>query len=207
MNEVRYMISDAAKLLDVEAHALRYWEEELDLKIPRNEMGHRYYREQEIKVLEKIKLLKDKGFQLRAIKMEIEGMNDEKEEKSLEAKTDKVRPLSLVKAKNDSSGAETVVAEMSSQEKMQQFREIMGEIIGEVIRNNNEELCQNIGYTVSEQVLKEMDYLARDKEERDEERYRRLDEIIREIQKGRQEAAATEIAKAKEKKKKGFFRH
>ncbi len=207
MNEVRYMISDAAKLLDVEAHALRYWEEELDLKIPRNEMGHRYYREQEIKVLEKIKLLKDKGFQLRAIKMEIEGMNDEKEEKSLEAKTDKVRPLSLVKAKNDSSGAETVVAEMSSQEKMQQFREIMGEIIGEVIRNNNEELCQNIGDTVSEQVLKEMDYLARDKEERDEERYRRLDEIIREIQKGRQEAAATEIAKAKEKKKKGFFRH
>lgn len=31
MSDVRYMISDAAKLVDVEAHVLRYWEEELDL--------------------------------------------------------------------------------------------------------------------------------------------------------------------------------
>lgn len=81
MKEVRYMISDAAKLIDVEAHALRYWEEELDLKIPRNEMGHRYYREQDIKMLEKIKMLKDRGYQLRAIKMEIDAMQEEKEER------------------------------------------------------------------------------------------------------------------------------
>ena len=33
MSEVRYMISDAAKLVDVEAHVLRYWEEELELPI------------------------------------------------------------------------------------------------------------------------------------------------------------------------------
>ena len=26
MSEMRYMISDAAKLVDVEAHVLRYWE-------------------------------------------------------------------------------------------------------------------------------------------------------------------------------------
>lgn len=194
MKEVRYMISDAAKLLDVEAHALRYWEEELELKIPRNEMGHRYYREQDIKILEKIKLLKDKGYQLRAIKMEIEAMQEE----------EKVRTLSLVKRK-DSEPA-SPVAEMSAEEKMQQFKEIMGQIIEQAIRNNNEELSQNVGEAVSGQVLKEMDYLARDKDERDEERYRRLDEVIREIQKSRQEAAATELVSVKEKKKKGFFR-
>ena len=33
MGEVRYMISDAARLVDVEAHVLRYWEEELELPI------------------------------------------------------------------------------------------------------------------------------------------------------------------------------
>lgn len=43
MEKVRYMISDAAALAGVETHVLRYWEEELDLTIPRNEMGHRYY--------------------------------------------------------------------------------------------------------------------------------------------------------------------
>lgn len=203
MNEVRYMISDAAKLLDVEAHALRYWEEELDLKIPRNEMGHRYYREQEIKMLEKIKLLKDKGYQLRAIKMEIDKMQSEKQQEA--EKEEKVRPLALVKGKNESK-EDTLVAEMSAEEKLQQFRQIMGEIIEQAIRSNNEELCQSVGDTVSDQVLKEMDYLARDKDERDEERFRRLDEVIREIQKSRQEAAAADQIKTKEKKKKGLFR-
>lgn len=198
MNEVRYMISDAAKLLEVEAHALRYWEEELDLKIPRNEMGHRYYREKEIKMLEKIKDLKDKGYQLRAIKMEIEEM---------EAKGEKVRPLALVKKEGKELEADHGTGELSPAEKMQQFREIMGEIIEQAIRNNNDELCQNVGEAVSGQVLKEMDYLARDKDERDEERFRRLDEVIREIQKSRQEAAAADVVKLKEKKKKGFFRH
>ena len=34
MEKVRYMISDAASLVNVESHVLRYWEEELDLNIP-----------------------------------------------------------------------------------------------------------------------------------------------------------------------------
>ena len=33
MDTKRYMISDAARLVDVEAHVLRYWEDELELPI------------------------------------------------------------------------------------------------------------------------------------------------------------------------------
>ena len=33
------MISDAAAMMHVESHVLRYWEEELELDVPRNEMG------------------------------------------------------------------------------------------------------------------------------------------------------------------------
>ena len=40
MGEIRYLISDASKKVDVETHVLRYWEEELGISIPRNEMGH-----------------------------------------------------------------------------------------------------------------------------------------------------------------------
>ena len=43
MKENKYTISEAARLLSVENHVLRYWEEELELNIPRNELGHRYY--------------------------------------------------------------------------------------------------------------------------------------------------------------------
>ena len=48
MDEMRYTISDAAKMVKVESHVLRYWEEELELDIPRNEMGHRYYTKENI---------------------------------------------------------------------------------------------------------------------------------------------------------------
>ena len=68
MSETRYMISDASRLVDVEAHVLRYWEEELELPIGRNEMGHRYYTEENIRLFRHIKALKDGGVQLKAIK-------------------------------------------------------------------------------------------------------------------------------------------
>ena len=38
MNDTRYMISETAKITQVEPHVLRYWEEELGLAIKRNEM-------------------------------------------------------------------------------------------------------------------------------------------------------------------------
>ena len=42
MSEQKYLISDTAKKLGIEPHVLRYWEDELELTIHRNEMGHRY---------------------------------------------------------------------------------------------------------------------------------------------------------------------
>ena len=57
MKEERYIISDAAKKLSVEPHVLRYWEEELELHINRNEMGHRFYTEEDMKQFEGIKYL------------------------------------------------------------------------------------------------------------------------------------------------------
>ncbi len=39
MDEVHYLISDASKKVDVEAHVLRYWEDELGLEIPTKRDG------------------------------------------------------------------------------------------------------------------------------------------------------------------------
>lgn len=62
------MISEAAKQVDVESHVLRYWEEELGLKIGRTEMGHRYYTDDDIQLFRCIKKLKDEGMLLRELK-------------------------------------------------------------------------------------------------------------------------------------------
>ena len=68
MGEVRFMISEAAKQVDVESHVLRYWEEELGLTIGRTEMGHRYYTNDDIQLFRCIKKLKDEGMLLRELK-------------------------------------------------------------------------------------------------------------------------------------------
>ena len=193
MNEVRYIISDAAKKVAVEPHVLRYWEEELDLKIPRNEMGHRYYREKDIEMLTLVKQLKDKGFQLKAIKAEVE---------ALEAK----HTFSVTNYEPPES-APVELSDVDREEKLAQFRIIMSEIIGQALRENTQNLSNTVSSEISETLVKEMDYLVRAKEEKEEARYQRLDELIREIQRNRVEAAATQMELEKsEKRKLGFFR-
>ena len=50
-----YTISEAAKVMEVEPHVLRYWEEELGLDISRNSMGHRIYTDDDLKTFRAIK--------------------------------------------------------------------------------------------------------------------------------------------------------
>ena len=58
MDTKRYMISDAARLVYVEAHVLRYWEDELHLEIPRDRKNQRYYTKLHIEMFQKINELK-----------------------------------------------------------------------------------------------------------------------------------------------------
>lgn len=64
-----YTISDAARKVEVEAHVLRYWEEELSLAIARNEQGHRLYSVENIEQFCRIKHWKEQGLQLKAIRL------------------------------------------------------------------------------------------------------------------------------------------
>ena len=61
MGDNRYRISEAAKKLNVEDHVLRYWEEDLGMDVPRNELGHRYYTDVHIDTFLRIKELKEQG--------------------------------------------------------------------------------------------------------------------------------------------------
>ena len=69
MEEKRYTISEASDLLELESHVLRYWEEELNLNIPRNEMGHRYYTKKEMDILRKLKNLKAEDCNLKPLNL------------------------------------------------------------------------------------------------------------------------------------------
>lgn len=68
-----YYISEASKLVQVEPHVLRYWEDELSLAIGRNEMGHRCYTREDIERFQQIRYLKEQGLQLKAIRLFLHG--------------------------------------------------------------------------------------------------------------------------------------
>ena len=188
MDKQRYMISDAAALVKVESHVLRYWEEELDLTIPRNEMGHRYYTKENIGQFFKIKEWKEKGYQLKAIKILIHnGGNEEllhQMPEFQESSTQMERKEGLMTQANDQMPVNKEVADNTR--RMEQFQAMMTEIIRNAIEENNENLSKEVGEEVRTRILKEMNYLAREQEDAQEERYRKLDALIRQNMKVKQ---------------------
>jgi DNA-binding transcriptional MerR regulator len=216
VEEVRYMISEAAKRVDVESHVLRYWQRELALPISRNEMDQRYYKESDIELLKKVKHLKDQGFQLKAIKMILSNLNSpdspdfDTQGQDMENREDKVIELfrkdklleneegtSLI---TDGEGHEIKEEETS---KMGQFQAIMNHIVLSALKENNSVLSEEISTNVTGGVIKEVSYLMRLQEEKEEERFKKFDMTLREYQKSRMLAAATTD---KNKKKSKFFK-
>ncbi len=217
MEKVRYMISDAANIVHVESHVLRYWEDELELNIPRNEMGHRYYTKENIAEFQRIKELKEQGYQLKAIRMivhngPIEGLTAEAPipvgqaplsageaaaipqpvqpvaaqpaavaqpvQQSMQQSVQPVQPAAPQQLPVKTT-AESPQSILNNTDKMAQFTELMTEIVGKALAANNEELGQSISEEVGKQVIKEMNYLMREREEAEEDRFRRLDAAIR----------------------------
>lgn len=275
MKERRYIISDASKLIEVESHVLRYWEEELGIDIPRNEMGHRYYTDYYIELFKRVKELKDGGFQLKAIKMlipELTNMNT-RENESIEGlreelfnrltdygeaavddsgdntftgngenanntnnafaensenvnnvnnafannggndidnnvamndkdKTDNStlsnvkdkeeiynnveRKSELMTTDNESQGN---ISERTNNGKLEQFQSIISEVVSNALKENTGMLGKEVSEIVSDNVIKEMDYLMHIREKQEEERFKKLDETIRSCQLHRKESA------------------
>ncbi len=192
MEKVRYMISDAANIVNVESHVLRYWEEELALDIPRNEMGHRYYTKENIEEFQKIKDLKEKGYQLKAIRMivhngDLVASTVEKAADAAVGTLPKNQPpegalvaAPKIQPPGNIPKVESPQSILDNTDKMAQFTELMTQIVGQALAANNQQLSKNIGEEVGEQVIKEMNYLMREREEAEEERFRKLDGAIRE---------------------------
>ncbi len=188
MEENRYLISETAKKVGVETHVLRYWEVELDLPIHRNELGHRYYTQQDVSYFIEVKRLKEKGLQLKAIKTVLEKPEDKDYERTYERSHDKT--YERLNGKPDEAVSKTKeVSTMESSpknEKALRLQMLLKFMITEAVRESGSEMVEQI----KDSVVKELDYQFRLHEEeeekreenrqsREEEHYRKLDELIR----------------------------
>ena len=177
MGDVHYMISEAAKHVGVESHVLRYWEEELDLPIGRTEMGHRHYTEEDIQLFSCIKELKEQGLLLKEIKQLLPDM---------------LRTKALLKArKSDAPKAAASINEVADPQDpaLSVYQPLLEESLRKILLENNKILEGSLGKSVSEKVTKEMDFLLQAKERLEEDRYRKLDHLLRQQQALRKEAS------------------
>ena len=185
MEEQRYLISDAARIVEVESHVLRYWEEELELPIGRTELGHRYYTRENIETFQKVKDLKEKGLQLKAIKTILRGLEKFQTKQESSTSEEATHEEENQDRKEDTQELQVV---QENTEKLKHFENLVEGIVERVVKENNETLEKHIEVTFS----REMDYLVHMQEQREEERYRKLDESIRQHQNRQMVAASKE---------------
>ncbi len=168
--EKQYKISEMTKLINVEAHVLRYWEEELQLPIKRNELGHRYYTEEDKELFLRVKQLKEKGIQLKGIRSMLDIPQGEN---VLSTNLPQVTPKATLSFTDN------------KEEKSYRLQMLLKGLIQEAVEESNEKLAEDI----KECLVKELDYqfrVASEEEElhrkeymkQQEEYFRKLDETI-----------------------------
>ena len=82
---------------------------------------------------------------------------------------------------------------------MREFQKVLVKIMGQAILEQKDYIADQISSKVSDRVAKEVDYQFRLRESEEEQRFKKLDELIRNQQKAREEIAAS-------REKKRFFR-
>lgn len=75
MTQKTYRIGEAAELLGLKTHVLRYWESEFSQLVPRRtEKGQRFYTESDIELLRRIRqLLHEQGMTIVGARRVLEG--------------------------------------------------------------------------------------------------------------------------------------
>lgn len=181
MGEVHYMISEAAKRVNVETHVLRYWEEELSLSIGRTEMGHRYYTEEDIQLFCCIKELKEQGIPLKELKGLIPDMLRTREKLKLQKEAKQAPDISVASS--------VELSENHSDSAAEQLQLQIGQIFQNAMLENNKILEESVSQAITQKILKEMNYLFQAQDRQEEDRYKKLDHLIRQQQTYRKESA------------------
>ena len=202
------MIKEAAAMLGVETHVLRYWEEELGLEIKRNSMGHRFYDERDIKLFKDVKELKKRGLSLRDIRCGIENkrrLNEANKPNDNYAEiTNENTPTNNIHNNKEPDNKLNSILEPDSDAgkivdfKMAQLQTAMNRIVANALRENKDIITTSIKAEITADVMRQFDTVMREKEEREEARFKKLDECLRQIQLVNAEVAAT--------KARGIFR-
>lgn len=75
----RYTITELSERLKVTDHALRYYEKEFSLTVPKDDRGRRYYTPELANIMFQVKTMRDDGLEIKAIRKILQAENNIKE--------------------------------------------------------------------------------------------------------------------------------
>ncbi len=195
--EKRYTVRQAVTMTGVKSYVMRYWEEELDLHIGRNELGHRYYTPYDIQLFLKINELKSRGLQLKAIRTLIPRMERNTsgsvmpDAKILDGEAVEIEDIPLKET------------ESRLQEEPQGFHKTENTHMSADIREEaGQESAADDKILEFQEILERLIHEEMQRKKEGEYKCRSLDEAIRRQQQARREAAAATEGKKNKKNRK-----
>ena len=186
--EKRYTVRQAVTMTGVKSYVLRYWEEELDLRIGRNELGHRYYTPFDIQLFLKINELKNRGLQLKAIRTLIPQEARNTYPSDLAKTGSEILEGEAVEIEDIPVGTPEEAAEDMFMEKQKTSKEH---------RKDDKKILE------FQEILERLIHEEMQRKKEGEYRCRSLDEAIRKKQQARREAAASCEGKKNKRNRKG----
>ena len=156
MEEKIYSVSEAVRLVGVESHVLRYWEEELGISIRRSSQGHRIYSERDIELFCKVREWRQKGLQLKAIRLLLnkEDVAEEAVDFDRQVKTIAYDEQGINEQGIDEQEAQSyeIVSTEDTKENLEKFMLILKQMMKEVTEEQDRRLEQMISDAVRDEM-------------------------------------------------------
>lgn len=126
----KYTITELSESLNITDHALRYYEKEFGLKIPKDSRGRRYYPTELANVMYQIKAMRDQGLELKAIRKILEDENIIKAPNTETAVSAEQLPAVVTKRLEELSSAElSMIMDALGSIKEQLFNNVASEFM------------------------------------------------------------------------------
>jgi DNA-binding transcriptional MerR regulator len=172
-------------------------------------MGYREYSDRDVEMFKNISLLRHQGLGLKEIRDGIIAtrLHTVKDETSAELPQDSHTAGSDRTCPDDGTSLPDEIKVVDF--KTAQLQSIMNRIVANAFKENkdilvsslmeefksNKAISSTLRGELTEDVMKQLDLILKEQEERDEARFRKLDETIRQLQSARSEVAATRSKK------------
>ena len=161
MEEKIYSVSEAVRLVGVESHVLRYWEEELGIPIRRSSQGHRLYSERDIELFGKVREWRQKGLQLKAIRLLLnkedvaeEAVDFDRQVKTIAYDEQGIKEQEIKEQEIDEQEAQSyeIVSTEDTKENLEKFMLILKQMMKEVTEEQDRRLEQMISDAVRDEM-------------------------------------------------------